>query len=372
MNNEEKRQNPRGIDWGRGASVVICIAAAAFAVYIAIRYLLKYALPFIIAFLLASLVSAISGKLKRHTRLSRKTLSVSVLVLLLVSFTSIVYFSVRRLISELGRLTDGLSKGEGIIYEAIEKIRSTIESTSSRLSAMLPLIGNGDTESGAQKFNDIAEEVISSVISSISSALPGILSSIVSALPGLFLGLAVTIISAFYFTLDREKIKSTMAQLVPSSLRTRLPRIKNEAGRGAVKYLRAYSLIMLITFGEIFLGLSLLGVEYSFLIALITAVIDILPILGVGTLLIPWAVVSFLTNNYFLGVGLLILYGVIMVVRQIIEPKILGGSLGVHPLLTLAALYIGYRFAGFAGMLIAPLCLIAWRALHPSPNADAT
>jgi sporulation integral membrane protein YtvI len=235
---------------------------------------------------------------------------------------------------------------------------------------MLPLIGNGETESGAQKFNDIAEEVISAIISSASSALPGVLSSIVSALPGLFLGLAVTIISAFYFTLDREKIKRTASELLPSSLRTRLPRIRSEAGRGAAKYLRAYSLIMLITFGEIFLGLSLLGVEYSFLIALVTAVIDILPILGVGTLLIPWAVISFLTNNYFMGVGLLILYAVIMVVRQIIEPKILGGSLGVHPLLTLAALYIGYRLAGFTGMLIAPLCLIAWRALRPSPNAD--
>ena len=370
MNNEEKRPTPWRVDWGRGASVVICLAAAAFAAYILVRYLFKYALPFIAAFLLASLVSAISDKLKRHTRLSGKTLSVSVLVLLLASLTSVIYFSVRRLISELGKLTEGLSRGEGLIYEAAQRLGEIIESASSRLSAMLPLIGNGETESGAQKFNDIAEEVISAIISSASSALPGVLSSIVSALPGLFLGLAVTIISAFYFTLDREKIKRTASELLPSSLRTRLPRIRSEAGRGAAKYLRAYSLIMLITFGEIFLGLSLLGVEYSFLIALVTAVIDILPILGVGTLLIPWAVISFLTNNYFMGVGLLILYAVIMVVRQIIEPKILGGSLGVHPLLTLAALYIGYRLAGFTGMLIAPLCLIAWRALRPSPNAD--
>jgi sporulation integral membrane protein YtvI len=143
-----------------------------------------------------------------------------------------------------------------------------------------------------------------------------------------------------------------------------LSHIKKEAAIAAIGYLRSYSLILLITFAEIFFGLSILGVEYSLLVAAITAIVDILPVLGVGVILLPWALFALITKDIFLGVGLLILYVVTVVVRQFIEPRIVGENLGLHPLLTLAAFYLGYRLFGFAGILIAPLTLVAWRAIR--------
>ena len=130
-----------------------------------------------------------------------------------------------------------------------------------------------------------------------------------------------------------------------------------------IGYLRSYSIIMLITFAEIFFGLSVLGIEYSFLIAAVSAVIDILPVLGVGIILLPWAIFCLIGRNLFRGIGLIILYVIIVIVRQFIEPKIVGESLGVHPLLALSSFYIGYRLFGFAGIIIAPILLVLWRTI---------
>lgn len=103
--------------------------------------------------------------------------------------------------------------------------------------------------------------------------------------------------------------------------------------------------------------------DYAFLLAAVIAVIDILPVLGVGTVLIPWATIAFIERNMRLGFGLLILYGVIVIVRQFAEPKIVGGTLGIHPLLTLAAMYLGFRLFGVAGMIIGPILALLARAI---------
>ena len=113
--------------------------------------------------------------------------------------------------------------------------------------------------------------------------------------------------------------------------------------------------MLALTFGELLIGFLILGVDYAFLLALIIAVLDMLPVLGVGTVLIPWALVALLQKNFYLGFGLVILYLVMLVLRQIAEPKLLGKSLGLHPLLTLFASYAGFRLFGFLGMLAGPV-----------------
>ena len=202
-----------------------------------------------------------------------------------------------------------------------------------------------------------------SIFTSVGSAVPGLLTSLLGSLPDILLGAVAAVIVAFYFTLDSARIKSGIMGILPAPAERFLSHIKKEAAVAAIGYLRSYSLILLITFAEIFFGLSVLGVEYSFIIAAISAVVDILPILGVGIVLIPWALFCLMTRNLFLGIGLIILYVIIVIVRQFIEPKIVGESLGLHPLLTLAAFYLGYRLFGFAGILIAPLTLVIWRGV---------
>ena len=122
----------------------------------------------------------------------------------------------------------------------------------------------------------------------------------------------------------------------------------------AKKYVRAYLALGGITFGEMFLGLTLLKVPYAFLIAWGIALIDFLPLLGTGAVLIPWAAVTLVTGNPGLGLGLLILFGVSTLVRQFVEPRLLGAELGLHPLVSLLAVYAGWRLFGVWGMMLAP------------------
>lgn len=134
--------------------------------------------------------------------------------------------------------------------------------------------------------------------------------------------------------------------------------------------LRAYGIIMFITFCELFLGLSILNLigvmnnGYVFMIAIAIAVFDILPVAGSGGILIPWAVVSLILGSYPKAIGLIVIYVVITVIRQYIEPKIVGSSLGVHPIVTLAGLYFGLKLFGFMGMFIIPLTVMTLKAFN--------
>ena len=133
---------------------------------------------------------------------------------------------------------------------------------------------------------------------------------------------------------------------------------------------KAYLLIILITFAELSLGLSvlrLIGVfesSYIVIIAAITAVLDILPILGTGTVLIPWSLYSFVSGNIGLGIGLAIIYATVFVIRQVIEPKLVAGQLGLSPIVTIAALYFGLKLFGVIGMFVTPVFIIMLKLLN--------
>lgn len=345
-------------DWTRAASMIFCCIAALAAIYIIFKYAFALLLPFLLGAAVAALASVIAGKVSAHTSASLKAVSVAVLLLLLFALGGGIYFGTRRLVSELGRLAESIASGDGRLVDLLNEVTDLFASMGDKLSDLF-----GGSDGGGERVSALLEDLIGNILSSVGFAIPGILTGIAAALPDILLGLIVTVITAFYFTLDGKKFKSAARSLLPEQMGRILGHIKKEAAIAAVGYLRSYSLILLITFAELFFGLSVLGVEYSFLIAAITALIDILPILGVGIVLLPWALFALMTRDIFLGVGLIILYVIIVAVRQFIEPKIVGESLGLHPMLTLAAFYLGYRLFGFAGIIIAPVILVVWRAL---------
>jgi sporulation integral membrane protein YtvI len=165
----------------------------------------------------------------------------------------------------------------------------------------------------------------------------------------------VSVISAFYFSVDLKKINESVMSPLSEKWQKRLVGVKDIILDTVVKYLRSYFIIMLITFSILIIGFLILGVKYYFVLSALFAAIDILPVLGVGTMLIPWGIFSLATGNFKLGMGLLVLYAVIIITRQILEPKIIGVSLGIHPLLTLFSMYLGFTLFGIGGMILAPL-----------------
>ena len=164
-------------------------------------------------------------------------------------------------------------------------------------------------------------------------------------------------ISSFFFTVDYENILSLAKRLLPKRTVDLLCRLRGRVFKVAGKYLRSYALILLITFGELSLGLVLLGVDNAVLIAFCIALFDILPVAGTGGIMIPWAILSLIGGDWGFAVGLVVIWAVITIVRNIIEPKIVGRQVGLHPLLALIAMFVGTKLFGLVGLFLLPLTL---------------
>jgi sporulation integral membrane protein YtvI len=200
----------------------------------------------------------------------------------------------------------------------------------------------------------IGEFIYDGLVKAVGS-LAGFISNIAKAVPRAILALFVTLIASVYFALDLEKIVEAVKKAFPDGIVKTLRKFKLGFFTIGVKYIRSYSLLMLITFAIIFFGLLVLRVQYFFILAVIIAVPDILPIIGVGTVLIPWSIFSFVGGNGGLGIGLLVLYLANSIIRQALEARLIGKNLGVHPIVSLILIYLGYSLFGFVGIILVPI-----------------
>ena len=202
------------------------------------------------------------------------------------------------------------------------------------------------------------------LISTLSGTAVGALSGAAISLPGLFLDLVLMIITTFFISVDYETIKAFLLRQLSENSKTLLWEIKGYVGGTLWVCIRSYAIIMGLTFVELAIGLSIMKIEHGILVALLIAVFDILPVVGVGAIMIPWAILTAIQGSIPLSVGLLILYVVIVVVRNIVEPKIVGGQLGLHPIVTLASMMVGVQLFGILGLFGFPIGLSLLRHLN--------
>ena len=351
------------IKWERVAAMMICVALGTVAVILGVCYLLPILLPFLIAWGISVLIRPAARRLSTQFGISARLCAVVLLILLLGGVIFLSYISVKRLVYELQDLLARVLLPEDGTTDAASRAIDYLEGMISQNSLVQRLVGTQHTPSLHERINELAEQAISGVVRSLSESLPTLLGKLFSLLPSTVLITAVTVIASFYFCMDGEKITSALCACLPMPIRRRLPLWRESLRRLSWRYLRAYLLLLLATFSVLFLGFCVLRVQYAFLLALAVAVVDLLPILGVGTVLIPWSIVCFLQKNYFLGIGLLILYAVTLVLRQILEPRLVGKSLGLSPILTLFSTYAGYVLLGFLGMIIAPIVALSVKNL---------
>jgi sporulation integral membrane protein YtvI len=266
-----------------------------------------------------------------------------------------------RLIQELEELLARLTQ-DGI---------PTIETLTERLPAWLasairalPFFGGGEDGS-------LLSRVMQMVSDALSARLPSLLGAVVGAMPQLLLSLIVALIAAVYFCLDLEKINAYLLSLLPTAWAKRLISFKQNLWRTAFSYLRSYLILMGITFALLLVGFLFIGVNYALLLAAIISVVDLFPVLGVGTVLIPWSVGCFLFGDIRGGIGLGVLYLICFILRQYLEPHLVGSSLGIHPLAALFFMYGGFQLGGVIGMLLAPLICILLLSLFSSSQKSA-
>ncbi len=349
------------INWQRLASMLFCILFAVGIVIFIGKYLLIAILPFLIAWTTALLLRPLAKLLSEKSGLSQKFCAVVLLLLVFILIGLFLVFTVNRLLSESGKLLEKLSEESDKIGIYLTALIERLEN----LREKIPILSELGKIEALNALNGYIDHLLSEIAKGLSSAIttriPSLIGSVISSLPSFLLFFVISVMASFYFTLDLDTIHGFFVSVLPSSISERMPSFQKGFKEFLTRYLRAYAIILFLTFCELYVGFTVLSLEYSFLPALLIALVDIFPVLGVGTVLIPWAVIVLLGGNYFLGFGLLILWAAVTVIRQIIEPRIVGGTLGVHPVLMLIAMYIGYRFFGILGILLSPAAVILAR-----------
>lgn len=210
---------------------------------------------------------------------------------------------------------------------------------------------------------------MSTVTSGLTSGISGVY-SVVKNVPSALISIVISIVAWIFFTKDYRYIVNFIRAQLPDSKKNLLVEVKQVFSKTILKMMRAYAIILLITFCELFIGFSILSAtgvmknSYMLIIAIAIAVFDILPVAGSGGVLIPWALISLVNGNATQGIWLLVIYAVISIVRQYLEPKIVGDTLGVHPLVTLMGLYFGLKMFGFMGMFIVPISVMTIKAFN--------
>jgi len=313
------------------------------------KVVLPWIMPFLLAFAAARLLNPLIEQIERKTKWNRQILS-SVLVLLTYSILgAAVWYLISYLITELIGFLNILPQHIGAITEMLEKMRHFMLSW----TAHLPKEINGILAS----FWDAAVENLTVSGEQISILLSK-LTDFAFSLPNVLLFLITMVISTFLISADYKKITRFLSQQIPEKRRIQFYRTKEHLSNTLLKWIKALFILLGITFVELCIGFFLLRIDHTFVLAAVVSLVDLLPILGVGSVLIPWAIYELFIGNQIKAVSLAVLYGVISLIRNICEPKIIGSQIGLHPLITLICVYVGYKTLGFTGILLFPIAAI--------------
>ncbi|MBR1762622.1 MAG: sporulation integral membrane protein YtvI [Eubacterium sp.] len=366
---------PQKVEKRRDFLINLLFFAAIIAlIYVFFKYLFWVTAPFLLTFFLAVLLQKPIRKIDKKTNKKGHTFF-SILFVFLT--TLVVLIPLILIISEIiAKLSDFVKYFTEQLND-LPTFLSTLENDILSIAKFLPdSIYKSFSDAVTNVFDSLLDNSTSSVgvsLSSIRGTLTSGLSGVygvVKNIPSILIGIVIGIIAWIFFTKDYNRIVHFIQMQLPEGKKNILYEAKQVFSKTILKMARAYGLIMLITFFELFLGfslLSLLGIMkngYYILIAALIAIFDILPVAGSGGILVPWALVSLVMGNYKQAIGLVIIYVVITIIRQYIEPKIVGDTLGVHPLVTLMGLYFGLKLFGFMGMFIVPLSVMTLKAFN--------
>ncbi len=211
---------------------------------------------------------------------------------------------------------------------------------------------------------------VTEVLTSLSESISGYLLSFAKGIPNFFIFFIVFLVAVYLFSMSLPTMKNSFLSLFEEKSRSQMDQVLASLRSSVFGFLRAQLLLSLITYAICFIGLMILDTGYELAISLLIVVVDILPILGTGSVLVPWASYQLLAGDIFTGIGLLLIFIVITVVRRSVEPKILGDAVGIGALSALISLYVGYELVGVIGVFLGPIVVIVFMAARKAGLLD--
>jgi sporulation integral membrane protein YtvI len=333
------------------------ITLTVLASYLIARYVLVYFVPFIIGYVISLIIGKPVDFLNKNLRIWRTICVLSMILFVAALITLGGYLLISRLIREMESLISHLPTYVSSIQNFLDGAQYHFE----RFTLSLP-------EGFAPALDEIVNRLAASAAANLTSLVTRVTLNTAAFIPGFVITVVFSIISAYFFTKDKERIAAALSKNLPDWFLENFRKFKRRLSKGVGGYIKAQLVLMAVVIAITTLGLAVIGNPYAIFIGIAIGFIDILPILGAGSILVPWAVVAFVMGNVSLGVSLLVIYGVCVLIRQSLESKIVGEHIGVHPLLTLMSIFIGLQIFGALGIILGPFVAIAFKAAFTKEN----
>lgn len=336
--------------WKAITNIVIALVCLLLAILLIPRLLVFFA-PFVAAWIVAAMAGPLVRFFEEKLKIKRKAGSAFVIVVVLAILIFLIYLGGAKLGREVISFINSIPEMWAGAEEDFRVIGEKLDVLYSRFPVDLQ-----------DKLSGIANNLVQSIgniIGQIGSPTLEAVGNFAKSLPSVLIGVVMGLLSSYFFVAERAEINAWFREHIPENLQRQYMLVKKSMVRAVGGYLKAQLKIEIWMYLLLVIGLSILRVNYAFLIAIGIAFLDILPFFGTGTVLVPWALIKLLSSDYVVAIGLFVLWGVGQLARQLIQPKIVGDSIGVPAIPTLFLLYIGYKLSGVVGMIVAvPIGLI--------------
>lgn len=312
--------------------------------------------PFLMAIIIAIFLEPLVQLLMKYAGMKRLASAAIVCSVFTLGIAALIYLLGLKLISELilflMKLPKYLDQANAFFQETLQKTQLFYEN--------LP----PDVANQIQKGTETALSALINALNSLLGSVSGAFLDLAKTIPNLFILLVVFITALYLFSFNLPTLKGKFLMLFESKSQGKVEEVLLNLRKAIFGFIRAQLLISALTYVVALLGLMFLKVDFAVAIAFLIIIVDILPILGTGSVLIPWAAYQFVKGDGYLAVGLLIMYLVIIVFRRLVEPKILGDSVGISPLSALISLYVGFKLVGVIGLFLGPIVVIIYQAMQ--------
>lgn len=336
--------------WKALTNLAVTLITCLLVIFLVPRLLVFFA-PFVAGWIVAWIASPLVRFFETKLKIRRKAGSAVVIVLVIALVVLVLYLLGSKLVKE----------GVGLIG-ALPQIWTSTERDLDAIAQKMNILYTKLPRDLQVRFTDAGNEIttyLGNFVGNVSVPTIEAVGNIAKQVPNVLIGIIMALLSAYLFVAEHDRILAWFARVTPRSIQDKYRIVRRSLVKAVGGYFKAQLRIELWMYLLLVIGLSVLHIDYVLLIALGIAILDFIPLFGTGTVLVPWAVIKFLSSDYTLAIGLLIIWGVGQLARQLIQPRIVGESVGIAPIPTLFLLYVGYRLGSVVGMILAvPIGLI--------------
>jgi len=311
------------------------------------KFTLQYLAPFVLAVIIASFMQKPAGALSNKTSLSKGTCAAILAAGVYFFAAGLMFFIIYRLFAFSGVVIDELPEVFTYISKVYEGFTARFYSHFEKHSPEM-----------ATEIFSVIKNSIGNLTANVTGYISRIAAVIAKGIPSFLFSSIVALVASCYIAKDYERLGRFIKGFLSDKIFSNIIKIRKILYKSVFKLLKGYLILTLAAYIQLLFGFWILKIKYAPIVALIVAIIDLLPVLGTGTVLIPWGLVLIASSNTFTGFGLIVLYIVTVLVRNFLEPKIIGGQIGINPLFTLIAMFVGLKLLGVWGIIIFPIVLI--------------